>query len=77
MSNISLKINLKPVADNRFAILLSGNNRSIKKEIYGPNPDGFTEADLRAPNGLIKCGLSEDQINKAIDNANKKRGSKN
>ncbi len=73
MSDISLKINLKPVGDDRFAIVISGNNRSINKEIYGPDPDGFTETDLRSVNGLPKCGLNQDQIDKAISNANKKR----
>ncbi len=69
MPDISLKITLEPEGLDRFAILISGNNRAINKRIDAEGL-GFTEEDLRGPNGLPKCGLTESQIDKAIARAN-------
>ena len=68
-----LEISVEPVGTERFAIYITGNEITGTRMLHGPDPLGFTEADLRSAGGLPKCGLTEAQIEKAINAANSKR----
>jgi hypothetical protein len=74
MSDINLKINVEPSGADRFVIqITNAATGAITRTITGADPQGFTETDLRDTNGLLKCGLTEVQIEQAIAVANAKR----
>jgi hypothetical protein len=70
MADINLNISVEPVGDDRFTIQITKAGVVIKTI---PEKDGLTEIDLRAVDGLPKCGLTKSQIDKAIVLANSKR----
>lgn len=74
MSDINLNIAVEPSGADRFIIkIVNAATGVITRTITGSDPQGFTETDLRDTNGLLKCGLTESQIDKAMALANEKR----
>ncbi len=70
----NFRLRLEPVGNDRFEIVILGST-GLKKNasLRGPSSNGYTEADLRHPDGLPKLGLSESRIDQEIASANARR----
>lgn len=66
-------LSLEPVGTDRFEIVLRRQQGVIRARLRGPDNNGYTEADLRNPQGLPKLGLSEERIEHEIAAANARR----
>jgi len=70
----NFRLRLEPVGNDRFEIVIIGartfeGNHGLR----GPSGNGYTETDLRHPDGLPKLGLSESRIDQEIASANARR----
>lgn len=66
-------LSLEPLGTDRFEIVLKPPSGVVKARLRGPDKNGYTEADLRDPQGLPKIGLSEERIEREIAAANARR----
>lgn len=66
-------LSLEPVGADRFEIVLRRQQGVVRARLRGPDSNGYTEADLRDPQGLPKLGLSEERIEHEIVAANARR----
>lgn len=71
MSNFRIKV--EPVGADRFEISITNEDGAERHRLRGPANNGYTEDDLRAAEGLPKCGLSQEQIEETIASANARR----